>query len=203
MWNYNIDRHKEKILDEKLSIINNICKKNSYYMSLAYHIATESNDPSTQVGAVIVGPDREIRSTGYNGIPRGCFEEPEKQESPEKYFWYEHAERNAIYNAARVGIPLNECVLFTQGVPCADCARAIIQSGIIAVIYDKKWNLEINSKWEESTKRSEEMLHEARILLIALEEENSNNPITKFNCLYTCKEFNRFIQTRHNGKLYP
>lgn len=41
------------------------------FLRLAEHIAGWSKDPSTQVGCVVVGPDREIRSTGFNGFPRG------------------------------------------------------------------------------------------------------------------------------------
>jgi dCMP deaminase len=41
------------------------------FLELAKHIAAWSKDPSTQVGCVVVGADREIRSTGFNGLPRG------------------------------------------------------------------------------------------------------------------------------------
>lgn len=109
----------------------------SYYLSVCRTIATRSKDPSTQIGCIIVGPAREIRSTGYNSFPRGIVDTiPERHERPEKYFWIEHAERNAIYNAARAGTPLEGCTVYVEVTPCMDCARAIVQAGITKVVVD-------------------------------------------------------------------
>lgn len=80
----------------------------SYYRQLANTVKLKSKDKYTQIGAVIVGKDGEIVSTGYNSFPRGLDDGLDyRQERPEKYYWFEHAERNAIYNAARIG-PLKE-----------------------------------------------------------------------------------------------
>ena len=69
---------------------------------MANLVAKKSKDQSTQIGAVIVGPDNEIRSTGYNSFPKGLNDDlQERQERPEKYYWIEHAERNALYNASQ------------------------------------------------------------------------------------------------------
>ncbi len=113
-------------------------KWDKYFMELAKHVASLSKDESTKIGAVIVGPDREIRSTGYNSFPRGVNDDnPSRQTRPLKYKWIEHAERNAIYNAARIGVSLKGCALYcSQWIPCTDCARAIIQSGITEVIVE-------------------------------------------------------------------
>lgn len=138
-------------------------RNSKYYMSLVYLIAMQSEDTSTKVGAVIVGPDQEIRSTGYNGLPRGCLSLSARFDKPEKYFWFEHAERNAIYNAARMGISVKDCILFTQGIPCADCARAIIQSGISIVVTHSKWNISISEKWKESSYRTLQMFRESGV----------------------------------------
>ncbi len=133
-----------------------------YFMTMAYFIAMKSKDQSTHVGAVIVGPDNEIRSTGYNNLPRGLNDDlPEKQERPEKYYWFEHAERNAIYNMARMGTSSKDCRLYTQGLPCTDCARAVIQCGIVEVIIHNDWMS--GGIWDEHTKRSAEMLKEAGV----------------------------------------
>jgi dCMP deaminase len=84
------------------------------------------------VGCIIVGSGREIRSTGYNGLPRGILnsERRHSRDENEKYYWFEHAERNAIFNAARSGTSLIDCRMYVNLFPCADCTRAIIQSGI-------------------------------------------------------------------------
>ena len=166
----------------------------TYFIELTLQVASKSKDPSRQVGCIIVGPDKEIRSTGFNGFPRGVAEdvcvEPqahfvkereydivdreykllctcghvdrcsdddaikdnvpahftgaprpedyvtelnERWDRPQKYDWVEHAERNAIYNAARMGIPLKGCSAFITLAPCAACTRALIQSGIVEV----------------------------------------------------------------------
>ena len=76
-------------------------KWNSRFMDLARLVAGWSKDTSTKVGCVIIGPDKEIRSTGYNGFPRGVDDTiPAGHERPAKYDFTEHAERNAIYNAS-------------------------------------------------------------------------------------------------------
>lgn len=111
----------------------------AFFIELARVHARKSKDPSTRVGAVIVGPDREVRAGGFNGLPRGVRdcpkEHPERHARPAKYSWWEHAERNAIYNAARSGATTRECTLYVAGgPPCADCARAAIQSGIVEVV---------------------------------------------------------------------
>jgi dCMP deaminase len=95
-----------------------------------------SEDRSRQVGCVIVGKANEIRATGFNGLPRGvngAVDARHSREGGEKYQWFEHAERNAIYNAARIGVPLEGCRLYVGLHPCADCARAIIQVGVASV----------------------------------------------------------------------
>jgi len=108
------------------------------FMTLAYTAALCSKDVRTKVGAVIVGPGNEIISIGYNGLPRGANDDDEeRQQRPGKYQWFEHAERNAIYNAARVGVSVNNCTIYTPYYPCSDCMRAIIQSGIKRLVLDK------------------------------------------------------------------
>jgi dCMP deaminase len=100
-------------------------------------IAHKSKDSSTKVGCVIVSDDNVILSTGFNGFPRGIEEKNEARwKRPEKYHWVEHAERNAIYNAARHGIKLAgaRAYLNWEPKPCADCTRALIQAGIKEII---------------------------------------------------------------------
>lgn len=135
-----------------------------YFVDLARAVSTRSKDRSTKVGCVIVGPDNEIRSTGYNGFPRGINDDtPERHERPEKYLWTEHAERNAIYSAARVGIPLKGCRAYLPWFPCMDCARALVQSGIVELIATKP---DLNDpKWGEDFKRVGTLFAEAGVAL--------------------------------------
>lgn len=115
-------------------------------MDLSEHISKWSKDKSIGTCAIIVSSDNRILSIGYNGFPSGCDDSVmERYERPDKYLWTEHAERNAIYNAVRNGININNSTMFLRWFPCADCARAIIQSGIKKVvceepnINDERW----------------------------------------------------------------
>lgn len=136
-----------------------------YFLGIAEQVKLKSKDKSTQIGAVIVGEDNEVLSTGYNSFPRGMDDSiTERQERPEKYFWFEHAERNAIYNAARVGVPLkNSTIYLTSGLPCMDCARGIVNSGIKFVWCKKVCTTKNKEKWEESQTKSLQLLYECGV----------------------------------------
>lgn len=148
-------------------------------MSLVYLIAQSSKDAGAKIGAVIVDEDGAFISMGINEYPKGVrYGDPARDERPEKYYWYEHGERNAIYQAVRYVRSLEGATLYTQGVPCADCARAIIQAGIREVVVDAQWEKMCSEhlknhgvyppghiQWHEHTKRAREMFLEAQILL--------------------------------------
>ena len=135
---------------------------NDYFVSLLGPIAAKSKDTSRKIGCIIVGPDKEIRSTGFNGLPRGCNDTlPERYERPEKYFWFEHAERNAIYNAARHGASLEGCTAYVNMPPCMDCARGIVQSGITKVVSPAP-PLD-DPRYAEDFRRIEQMFYEGGV----------------------------------------
>ncbi len=135
------------------------------FLQLAETISSWSEDRDFHVGAVIVGPDHEIRATGYNGLPRGvASDDPARfdRASGEKFYWFEHAERNAIYNAARIGVPLIGCTIYINRFPCADCTRAIIQCGIDKIICPEK--PAYDAALGKSFDASEIMIQEGKIL---------------------------------------
>jgi dCMP deaminase len=139
-----------------------------YFLGIAEQVKLKSKDKYTKIGAIIVGEDNEVLSTGYNSFPRGLADNVDsRQERPEKYFWFEHAERNAIYNAARVGTPLkNSTIYLTSGLPCMDCARGIVNSGVKKVYCKEECTTNNKEKWEESQKKSRELLIECGIEII-------------------------------------
>lgn len=121
------------------------------FLELAALVGSWSKDRSAKTGCIIVGPDRLIRSTGFNGFVRGVDDEiAERHERPIKYSWTEHAERNAIYNAARLGVSLTGCTCYVNWFPCIDCARAIVQVGVVRLVgmepdqSDKKWGADFS-----------------------------------------------------------
>jgi dCMP deaminase len=136
-----------------------------YYLNVAEFVKVKSKDESTQIGAVIVSEGNSVLSTGYNSFPRGLDDNiPERQERPEKYYWFEHAERNAIYNAAMNGVALRNSTMYvTSGVPCVDCARGIINSGIKVVFCKLECTTKNNEKWSESRERSIQMFKECGV----------------------------------------
>lgn len=146
-------------------------KWNKRFMEVAFLVATWSKDPSTKTGAVIVGPDKEIRATGYNGPVRGVDDSlSERFERPTKYDFFEHAERNALYNACLTGVSVKGCVMYATHAPCVDCARAIIQAGIKTVITNKIVIDESTPKntWRDKLSVSAQMFAEAGVEYIEL-----------------------------------
>jgi dCMP deaminase len=132
------------------------------FIDLAKHIGEWSKDRSTKVGCVIVGPSREVRSIGFNGFPRNINDdEPARHERPAKYLWTEHAERNAIYNAARIGVSIEGCYMYLPWFPCVDCARAIIQTGLKELIATRP-QLD-HPKWGEDFQLAISMLEEGGV----------------------------------------
>lgn len=120
-----------------------------YFMFVALLSAERSKDPHTQVGACIVNQDKRIVATGYNGFPRGCDDDvfPWKRESAcadileSKSLFVCHAELNAVLNKNAKSV--KGCTVYTSLLPCAECAKVIIQSGISRVVYLKhagKWD---------------------------------------------------------------
>lgn len=147
------------------------------YMRLAWFVAREfSKDPSTQVGAVLLEPTSySVLALGYNGMPRGVDEtRRERFDRPAKYLFFEHAERNAIFNAARFGTPLQGCIAVVTLMPCMDCARALVQVGAAAVVtmrFD-----EAHDRWGAHFAQSRALLAELEIPLIQLEPEDVGLP---------------------------
>ena len=139
-----------------------------YYKLIAEQVKLKSKDINTKIGAVIVGHDNEIVSTGYNSFPRGIDDDvAERQERPEKYYWFIHAEVNAIVNAARTGVSTKGSTIYlTCGIPCANCAMAIINAGIATVVCNSDLETITGGKsphWDDHAKRSLIMFKEAKV----------------------------------------
>lgn len=142
-----------------------------HFLDHAVLCARMSKDPSTVVGAVVVGPDREVRATGFNGFPRGIADNDRLLDREQKLQLVVHAECNAICNAARVGVSLNGCTLYIAasdnsgqvwgGPPCTRCTVHVIQSGIDRVVTFPV--RAVPSRWHEDLKVAQAVLSEAGI----------------------------------------
>lgn len=136
-------------------------KWNIRFIELAKYISTYSKDPSTQVGCVIVGPDREIRSTGFNGFPRGVKDDERLHDRAEKYPRVVHAEGNAVAQAARIGTRLKGCSAYLWPLPpCSNCAKLLIQAGVQNIFSPDQ---HIPERWQEDVKRANDMFKEAGV----------------------------------------
>ena len=143
------------------------------FLELAHFISSWSKDESTEVGCIITTPDRRIISTGYNGLPRqtndSVVEHPERHDRElDKYAWWEHAERNALYNAANLGASTKYASAYITLAPCADCARGLAQSGISYVFWDEFATEEYRQKGRLDTTISEDIFREAGVTTHAL-----------------------------------
>jgi len=103
-----------------------------YFLGMARHVASISKDPSTKVGAVAVNKARALIETGYNGIPRGVKDYPERMLRPAKYLWTAHAEENLVAHAARTR--LEGSTVYVTHMCCAACTRMLINAGVAEVV---------------------------------------------------------------------
>ena len=121
-----------------------------YFMRIAQVASMRSNCIKRKVGALIIR-DRRIISTGYNGTPRGtknCNEGgcPRCNSLTASGTRLEdclcsHAEENSITQAAFHGTTVKDGVLYTTFSPCLMCAKMVINSGIVEVIFNVEYPL--------------------------------------------------------------
>lgn len=142
------------------------------WMNWAIRKCTESLDPSVQNGAILVDPNGILVGHGHNGLTYGIGGE-DKWERPAKYMWVEHAERNAIYNAAFWGMSLDQATLYCPWLACHDCARAIVMSGITRVV---RFPMGEADGWQESIQVGEEILNAAGVDIVELNIEDFDIP---------------------------
>lgn len=141
-----------------------------YFMEIAHVAARRSNCCRRQVAAVIVR-DQRIISTGYNGTPRGIKNCNEggcprcNSDTPSGQGLTEcicsHGEENAIVQAAYHGIAVKGATLYTTFSPCLLCAKMIINSGIVEVVYHRRYSIDDVAA---------ALLREAKVILRPLEE---------------------------------
>ena len=132
------------------------------WLEIAGLVSTWSKDPSTQIGAIAV-KDKRLVSTGYNGFPRGIQDYDDRWNNrEEKYKYVVHAEMNCIYNANYHNQSLKDSTMYIVGLPvCHECAKGIIQAGVVRVVAKYK---DAPLKWSKSTEITTKMFKEAGIV---------------------------------------
>ncbi|MBM3705666.1 MAG: cytidine deaminase [Actinobacteria bacterium] len=140
-----------------------------YFASITKQVATRATCLRRKVGAIIV-KDKRILTTGYNGAPKGvkncldrgiCLREELGIPSGQRHEICRglHAEQNAIIQAAYHGVNIKDGVIYCTNQPCAQCAKMIINSGIIKIYYFNDYPDEL----------AQELLNEAGVELVRLE----------------------------------
>lgn len=109
------------------------------YLRMARIWAENSYCQRRQVGALIV-KDKMIISDGFNGTPAG-FENVCEDENDVTKPYVLHAEANAITKVARSNNSSEGATMYVTSSPCIECAKLIIQSGIIRVVYANSYRL--------------------------------------------------------------
>jgi dCMP deaminase len=109
------------------------------YLEMARIWATNSYCKRRQVGALIV-KGRMIISDGYNGTPSGFENECEDENNHTKPYVL-HAEANAITKVAKSNNSSDGATLYITSSPCLECAKLIIQAGIIRVVFSDNYRI--------------------------------------------------------------
>jgi dCMP deaminase len=104
------------------------------FLRIAEEVRSWSKDPGTTVGCVLV-KDRRILATGYNGFPATLSDSLDLYADREyKLSVVVHAEKNALFNAAKNGANTESCIAYVTFPPCSQCAAALIQAGVKVVV---------------------------------------------------------------------
>lgn len=110
--------------------------KDDYFLKMADVVAERSTCNRKKIGSVLVR-DGMVLSTGYNGAPRGldhCTDENCLVENGHCARTV-HSEVNAVLQAAYHGTATEGSTLYTQFLPCPNCSKVLINSGISKIIY--------------------------------------------------------------------
>lgn len=123
---------------ESVSVRSKQDKLDRRYLRMALVWAENSYCKRRQVGALIV-KDKMIISDGYNGTPSG-FENVCEDDNFKTKPYVLHAEANAITKVAKSGNSSENATLYVTASPCIECAKLIIQAGIVRVIYSEEYH---------------------------------------------------------------
>lgn len=136
-----------------------------FFINLAHYIARRSKDPSTKAGAVLTTANNRIISMGYNGLPHGVADTPQRYlDRSVKYSTILHAETNAILFAKR---DLTGTTMYLTTHPCAHCTSLMIQAGISLAIYDMP-TLDFLKRWHDDITISQQLANEAGLRLLSI-----------------------------------
>lgn len=126
-----------------------------------------SHDSRTQNAAIVTCGEDQIAAAA-NTYPIESWRR--HATAPEKYTYIEHAERAAIYSAARRGVSCDGGVMYCPWFACPECARAIIVAGISTVIGCAKLRALTPERWRQHIETADRMLEDAGVEVRMVDE---------------------------------
>ena len=139
-------------------------------MATAIRASSRSPNRVRQVGAVLVARDgTEI--VACNTFPTGVRDIEERHAGDGRFVWMEHAERHAVFEAARRGVATAGACITTTFFPCIDCARAIVDAGIVCL--DAPAPAFDDAVWGASFERSQTILQEGEVVVRIVDVEHA------------------------------
>ena len=146
----------------------NLTEWDRRFLRIAYEVKSWSKDPSTKCGCVLVR-DRRVVSSGFNGLPANLSDSLDRYQNREfKLATIIHAEKNAIFNAAKNGSLTEGTTAYVTWPPCSQCASALIQAGVSKVVCpDPKTGPE---RWVSNFLLANDLLYEAGVKVLYYSE---------------------------------
>lgn len=167
----------------------------SRYMALASMVASWSKDPSTKVGAVLVGKDRRQVALGYNGFPPGIDDsEARLNDRKVKHLLTQHAERNVLDNAH---FDCRGATLITTRYPCHECAKSLVSKGIAKVITPVK---PTDPLWAESSDAAQIVMEEGGVQIEFFRADPTGFELVHKGWIETAQDALRNIQQMVQNK---
>jgi len=144
---------------------------NKKWLTLAEELSENCIDPNLKVGCVLVKDDEQI-SEGWNRVAEGVEPiEARHSHRPAMYFWVEHAERIAVFNAARRGVCTAGSTAYVNVTPlsvCSHCLRGLIEGGIVRIVGNTR-KIKSRGKTKTHAVVNQKMIDEANIETIIIE----------------------------------
>jgi len=139
------------------------------FFGLARYWSRNSKDPSTKVGAVIVGRHKTQVALGYNGFPPGVEDREDRLEDRKiKYELIQHAERNVLDN---VTFDTEGATLYATQFPCPECAKSIITKRLVRVVAPSWYSAP--ERWKDKGELANAMFVEAGIEVTFTDREEN------------------------------
>ena len=148
-------------------------------MASAWRAARNSDDPSTQLGAVLLPRDCAQTIIGWNHLPPGT---PPSywHDRDKKYRRVIHAEEHVVIKAALTGLCTSHATLVCPWACCIRCAGFIIESGISRMVIDNEAMRRSPERWQQEINDAHELLVQNGIEIEGI-DFTMKKPVTLFD----------------------